>query len=286
MRRRPGPTLLTAWLIATGASLPDPAWAQAPASPTPLDEARELYREGRAAFDTADYDGAVALWTKAYAKLPDTDDTRSIRNDIVYNISTAQIEAYALDRDLGRLRRAEVLLRRYMDEYISAAEDIEGMVAETEKVRRRLREVQDRIAEAEAGSQTPAPATADPAPADAASTQPGEPAPVDRPRLNGLQIGGIVALSAVALTAGATIAGGVIWANAKDEFEDPDTREQGRKNHRTGSAVAISAGILTGALVVAGVTLLVVGKQRRQRRSALVPMPQPGGGGVAWSLVF
>ncbi|MBA3545876.1 MAG: hypothetical protein H0T76_05280, partial [Nannocystis sp.] len=73
-----------------------------------------LINDGQALFDTADYVGAIARWTEAYAQLPDDPHLAAARNLIAYQIAQAHIEAFAMDPQLSHLRKAERLLRQYI----------------------------------------------------------------------------------------------------------------------------------------------------------------------------
>lgn len=79
-----------------------------------LDEASELYKQGKIKFEMAEYTAAIDLWKEAYGKLPEGDESRAIKNDLVYNISEAQVRAYEIDRDPTHLRKARVLLADYL----------------------------------------------------------------------------------------------------------------------------------------------------------------------------
>ncbi|MCH9688344.1 MAG: hypothetical protein K0V04_43335 [Deltaproteobacteria bacterium] len=98
---------------------PGPAPAAAAAGQATVDpslvQARDLYEEGRARFDTFDYEGAVELWTRAYSKLPT--DADGVRNRMVYNIATAQQLAFDIDHDVRHLRQAVLLLQQYVKTY-------------------------------------------------------------------------------------------------------------------------------------------------------------------------
>jgi hypothetical protein len=114
-----------------------------------LDEARQLYEEGKARFDTVDYVGAIDLWTKAYAKTPES--AAGIRNAMVYNIATAREEAYALDGDLMHLRQAILLLQTYVESYKRLYAKTAETAAEVDKANDRIASLEARIAAAERG---------------------------------------------------------------------------------------------------------------------------------------
>ena len=145
-----------------------PAAAEGPAPVDPdLERSRALYEEGRASFDTFDYEGAAKLWTKAYASLPP--DADGIRNKLVYNIATAKQKAYDVDHDLTHLRQAVLLLQQYATSYEALHEPGPQTDAEVEKANQRVEAIQDRIARAERGDDEPTeePETEEAAPLDA-----------------------------------------------------------------------------------------------------------------------
>ncbi|MCA9707381.1 MAG: hypothetical protein KDK70_16120, partial [Myxococcales bacterium] len=136
------------------------AWAPAPepAEDPAVDEARKLYDEGKARFDTFDYEGAVQLWTQAYAKLPE--DAAGIRNSMVYNIATAQEKAFELDSDVQHLRQAQMLLESYIDNFKALYPRNPETKAEVDKAEDRIASLKERIADAEKGDTRPPPPVA------------------------------------------------------------------------------------------------------------------------------
>mgnify|MGYP007011841806 CR=1 FL=1 len=142
---------------ALAAAQPAPAAAATALEPaaqqdaSELAEVRQLYEEGKAKFDTFDYVGAVDLWTKAYAKLEPIEGNREIRNNLVYNIATAQEKAYEINGDPVHLRQARALLQRYVDEYKQLYKPTPEGREEVTKVEARIQELDDRIAGAGTG---------------------------------------------------------------------------------------------------------------------------------------
>ena len=124
------PSFVVASLLALAVSLPTHASAAEPAaaptaaaksegaSPTAkgadMDEVKRVYGEGKAKYATKDYDGAIADWTRALGMLPETDENLEVRNDLVYNVATAQEKAYEIDKDVTRLRKAKALLEDFL----------------------------------------------------------------------------------------------------------------------------------------------------------------------------
>lgn len=140
---------------------PRPAAAGSGAAPAPAEPAMDptlersyaLYQEGLARFDTFDYEGAVELWTKAYAELPAQSD--GIRNKLVYNIATAQQMAFDVDQDLGHLRRAVLLLQRYVESFKVLHQRTPETEVEVQRAEARIAELRQRIEHVEHGEPTP-----------------------------------------------------------------------------------------------------------------------------------
>jgi hypothetical protein len=248
--------------------------AQPAASDVEMDEAKELYTQGRARFDTLDYQGAIDLWTKAFGLLPANDDTRSIRNDLVYNIATAQEEAYKVDRDPTHLRQAVGLLRRYVEEYKQLYKATPEARAEVAKVEARIAELEARLAEAEAAQ---APAATPAAPPDPRAEQRRKAIAVKQllredPELSqqyrsgtSMIAGGSVALGLGAVSFGVMLIYLMLRGAARldDEVtgEDPDD-DAVEQRATTGAAVS---GALAGLLIATGCVLLPIGVGRRRR---------------------
>ena len=82
---------------------------------TPLEEARDLYKKGKAQYETFDYAGAIETWTAAYALVPE--DSLQVKIEISYNLASAHEQAYALDGDRQHLQQAKLLLETYAETY-------------------------------------------------------------------------------------------------------------------------------------------------------------------------
>jgi hypothetical protein len=263
------------WSLATSPA--QPAAAEPPAAttePAPdLEQAKALYLEGKAKFDTYDYAGAIELWTRAYARLPDVPEAGTIRNNLAYNISTAQILAYEQDGDVVRLKRAKQLLAGYLDGLGSTGE--EGLEQEIERVRARVAELDAQI---EAAERPRAPA---PTPKPAPSTD-------DRGsrKLAPLTIAGIaLASTGVALSSGAFV-GLALGRRADrrlddqvgDELMGMSTEADRRalvQDGRTANRLAIGTAAAAGTLVLVGTILAIVGATRQRKRARAVAWWRP-----------
>lgn len=144
----------TAFAVEPAAPAPAPA-ATASAEPTSVDmaEVKKIYDEGKAKYDTLDYAGAIEAWTRAYAIVPAQDDYREARNDLAYNIATAQEKAYDIDHKVEHLRQARGLLVSFVEEYKQLYEPTPEAKAEVTRVKDRIAALDARIA---AADQTPA----------------------------------------------------------------------------------------------------------------------------------
>jgi hypothetical protein len=138
-------------LVCASVQLPSAVAFAAPAAEAdPLEQAEELWKQGKIKFETADYSDALDLWKQAYALLPDGQDAQVIRHALVYNISEAYLKAYEVNRDPKLLRKAKVLLEDYLQQHEALYGDEPDAVKEREEVNVRLGEVDAKIAESEA----------------------------------------------------------------------------------------------------------------------------------------
>jgi hypothetical protein len=264
-------------ILAVGVAWPSAVPAAEPvAGAADVDEARRLYDDGRARFDTLDYAGAIELWTKAYALLPEGEQTRAVRNDLVYNIATAQEKAYELDGDPTHLRQARGLLDRYLTAFTEMYEPTPETRAEVEKVNARIAELDAKLAEAGAATEpvpTPGPVM-DPA-ARAREDARWRQQEIKRllredPELSRQYRGGtgMVAGGSVALGLGGVsgmVALMFLLARATEEAIDPVTGEETEPERSRATVGAIVSGVLAAGLVTGGAVLLGVGVGRRRR---------------------
>ncbi|MBX7078481.1 MAG: hypothetical protein K1X88_04770 [Nannocystaceae bacterium] len=114
-----------------------------------LTEVKNVYNGGKAKYQTKDYDGAIADWTKALGMLPETEGNLEVRNDLVYNIATAQEKAFDIDQNVTRLRKAKSLLQDFLTTYKLLNDPDERTIAEFKRVNERIAQLDVRIAEAE-----------------------------------------------------------------------------------------------------------------------------------------
>ncbi len=245
-----------------------------------MDEVKRIYSSGKVKYETKNYNGAIDDWTNALGMLPESQENREIRNDLVYNIATAQEKAYDIDRDVAHLRTARALLVDFLEAYKSMYRPDEQTVAEFKRVNDRIALLDARIAEAEqAGPAVPVQPKTEKRRLDLEvkhilQTDPELSRQYKSGR--GMVIGGAISLSI----------GGVflLGAGAVSGLNDADTVSSRRRANRN-LAIALAVVGLAGA--AAGATLLGIGipKRRRAKEAAVQRVvvsptfaPEAGGG--------
>lgn len=255
-----------------------------------LVEAKSLYQRGIAKFETADYRGAIELWTEAYALVPSTSETMEIKSLLLYNIATARERAYEIDGDLSGLRQALVLL----DGYIEGVDDLYSDPDKAGKERAEATARRDAIAaQIEAAEEEAAPTedpepTPEPTPTPTPTPEP-EPEPETSAPGRGLVIGGAVLVGVGVAGLGMMTGGFVLGSQANDlstlEPSDLEGRREQFARGNLGNTLAIAGGAIGGVTLLAGAALLGVGltKQRRAKResASLSPVLGPGIAGLS-----
>ncbi len=274
--------------------------SQASASTDPdLAAIGELAQEAQTRFETADYAGAIDLWTEAYAALPQESEYAQQRSVLVYQIAQACVEAYALDPQVLYLRKAERLYSAYQ-------ETIDPSDTETlAEVESTLVELREKIAAVEPEPSTQAPPAAETgerAPVEDRSIGDegdGSPStPVDPPAAaqegRGLRITGAVLLGLGAASLGA-MTYGLVWGARVDERgeaamaageSDVEVFRGLLSEGTTANRLAIGAGAAGAVAAVTGATLLGLGLRKRRARGgerdiAWAPLGLPRGAGIA-----
>jgi len=298
-----GPRCWLATLLTLALAVPAGPARAAPAPADPLEQVGALVQAGQTRFDTADFAGAIDLWTQAYAALPDEPAYSKRRNVLAYQIARACAEAYTLDpKQIIYLRKAERLFDNYLK---TIATRDEGTIAKVEATLRDLRE-QIRRAEADETAAADAARGEDEAAAAAARKQQADQeaaaarreadtrrraAERESTRARRLIIaGGAVAGGGAALLG--VMAYGLSWGARVDRdgaramadgVADPQVYRDLRADGFTANRLATATAVLGGTLVILGVGLLaggLAGKRRAGRQLALAPTWQPGGAGL------
>lgn len=302
----------TRWLasiLTLALAVPPPVAHAAPAGDATLEKVGALVQDGQTRFDTADYAGAIELWTQAYAALPEDPSYSKRRNVLAYQIARACAEAYTLDPgQILYLRKAE----RLFDNYLKTIDPSDqGTITRVEATLAELRE-KIRAAEAEdtraadtARDQAEAAAAADRKQRDeqeAAARRERDARRQRRAEREATRARRLVITGAAVTGSGAVLLGvmayGLAWGARVDRdgaravtdgVTDPgrfhDLRDQGFTANRLATATAA----IGGTLVLVGVGLLVggvVGQRRARRQLGLAPTWHPGGAGVGLSGSF
>jgi hypothetical protein len=251
--------------------------------PADLSKAKQLFDEGTARYDAADYTGAIEKFTLAMAELEgQAVDDFGIRGLLRFNIGRAHMRAYEIDQKTEHLRQAKSIFKRF----IADAERFPDQVdpADVEEAKQQVTEI-DRLLAAPTGDAEPEP---QPGPGtaggegDVAPTKPRDPAKL---RASGI---GLTAAGAVLLAGGVgMLAWGAGYGSAAERqvaglddanlppdttaFDDADdfVAAERRKGSAwlAGGGVAAAVGIVGLAL---GVRSLVLAKKSRVHASAAI----------------
>lgn len=289
-------------LAAAVSGAPSTAWA-GPATATtadPLTEAKDYYERGRAKFETADYLGAIDLWQQAYGSLKNDDASVEIRAALAYNIAAAREEAYKLSGDILELKRARVLLNRYISEIealVEAGPERDEMLSGAKE---RLARIDELIAKDEANAKaTPGPkaggdgdgSSGDGDAGEGPTPETGDPNPVVDGGSGGagkpliFAGAGVAALGLAGVGVGAAFL--AIGKSKNDEVgelvgpDDEASRVDAITAGERANTIAIGGLVAGGVLLATGGVLIGLGlKKNKSSKVAAVPWMQRNGGGV------
>jgi hypothetical protein len=97
--------------------------------PEPAHEARQLFADGSSKYELGDCKGAIEVWERAYELLP-----LELRGQLQVPLANAHVCAYEGDQDPEHLRRAQVLFDDYLGSLDAADEqtrtDVEALLAQ------------------------------------------------------------------------------------------------------------------------------------------------------------
>jgi hypothetical protein len=253
-------------------------------------EAEAMFRRGQAKYETADYNGAIELWTEAYALVESTPETASTKALLLYNLAQAHVKAYELDEDGIHLKQAQQLLQSFRANLSLLYEDKAQLDEETTKVDERLAEIDAMVAAdkpppVEPPQEEPPPPELEPNPepepeTDGRKPRTGKSLIIEGGVFLGLGVGaGVIA-----------IVGAVMGSGANDISDlDPNdftNREQRFATGRTGNVLLIAGSIGAGVLLPIGAALIGVGakrnKQAKQSTAVLQRTRLGGSWGGAW----
>ena len=230
----------------------------------PQTNAETIFRRGQAKYETADYSGAIELWTEAYALVDSTPENASIKALLIFNLAQAHTKAYELDEDVIHLKQAQRLLTSFRDNLALLYEDQPALEVEQAKVDESLAVIEAQLADAEAEPEPepepPAPTLTDPESEGPVETgKPGKPLIIAGSAVLGLGIAaGIVG-----------IVGGIIGQGANDlsgiDPFDFEGREEQFNSGRTGNLLLIVGAVGAGILIPTGAALIGLGASRNKR---------------------
>jgi hypothetical protein len=266
-------TSLVLWTSAAiGAAPPEaapPAEAAQQEDPQ-LEEARKLYAEGEARFDTADFDKAIELWTRAFTIVPDSPDSARIKALLIYNIATARERSYEVTGDVSHLRQAKILMEGYAASIPALFGDGPEADDERAKITERLNaivgqiEAADKKKKRERGTITPVDGPDDPAGDDGRGAK--------------VMLGVGAAALAVGVGGLAMMGAGLAMGKRANDLSGVDADDiDGRRDQfdrgRTGNTLAIAGGVVGGVFAITGAVLVGIGASRakQSKRAAIAP---------------
>jgi hypothetical protein len=252
-----------------------PSLAVATAPPTDGPTAAELFRDGQARADAADYEGAIEKFEQAFSLLPDVEGNEGTRNRLRVELVRARRKAFKIDDDPTHLTKAKVLLEDYVHSLGEGQSEnrewaewellqIEGAIKDYEAKRAQEPQAEETEPEDEPSleiSPAPGPQSVDGPPPDPNA---GRSLLVAGGVLGGLGIGSAIMMAA-----------GLGKANkAVDTFKsDPAQRDNARADNQLGNTLGIAGGVAAGVFLTAGAVLMVLGAKRRKGngRTAVAP---------------
>lgn len=275
---------LSAVFALSVALAPIMAQAQDPGAEGP--DPQELFQEGKNLYETADYDGAIEKWTKAYGLVEDTAQNAEIKTALLYNIAGAHSEAYEIDGDITHLNKAKVLLQRFSDniEQLYEGDQVE---AEKVKIQDKLDEIQAKLDENKAAE--PAPPEPGPQPEPGPEPEPAQPVDNFKPAKPMLIAGGVL-LGLGVVGVGLGIMGGVRGMALNNDFTEEELEgatSEDLADRRTKLAQGTTSNILAGLgygvgipAAITGAVLLGIGASRKAKNERLEVSGTfgPGGG--------
>ncbi len=257
-----------------------------------------LYDEGKALYETADYDGAIAKWTEAYSKVGEGPESAEIRSTLIYNLASAHEAAFEIDADTTHLTKAKVLLERF-DVAIPEIYEAEAAQTERARVRERIAGLEAKLADARGEASEPEP---EPTPATEASPGPEsvpEPTPEAGPPPGNdtdrghagrpLLIAGSVTLAVGVGGLGAGVFG-LIESDKANDFDEEAlgisedalaTREEQILRGQRMNVLSYAGLIAGGVLVVTGATLIGLSVRAKKRQVAALPAVGPTHAGLS-----
>lgn len=226
----------------------------------PATEARALFLDGQAKYETHDYDGAIAAFTAAFEQAEQIEDA-DVRDEalarLAFNLARAHVSAYDIDDDPRRLALASRLIADFRSHERALGRD-----PDTDTDLRRLEAELFERERKHKETQTATTTTAVP------PTEPPEVTPRDRKR----RAAGISLLVLAAPFAGLAATGAILGTQAKADFQTATTGDDRRSAQSIGRTSDLLFGLGIGLAVVSGATgaalLGVSAKGKRTQISA------------------
>jgi hypothetical protein len=281
-------------LAVPSAAFAGPAEPEPSSDPEAMNRARDLHERAQTRYEMFDYLGAIDLWLEAYRILKADVTTREIRNAIVWNIATARIKAYEVDKDVRHLHQGLLLLRKYLKEFSDMYGTAPEAAEEQEKITKKVAEL-DELIRTSADEPTPGapfpPGKGQPASGDG-STDKG---PTDRAgkakKIGPVGYAGIASLAVGAGLLGVMaygLASAKTWQDRYDQF--PEDRDRIAPEGKKANTAAIVGAVGTSVFLAGGIAMVVVDqvvlRKRREAKTALVPVFERAGGGLALRVSF
>lgn len=261
-----------------------------------LRRAGQRFSEGQTRFDEHDYAGAIEAWSEALSLLPEDPAFETTREQLRYALAQAHIEAYRVDDDANHLYRADRLLFDYLESLPEDSESRGPVEAERARLAPMIAAVEADRAEHEEELRQQEKAGR----AEAVETVELE---ATRKRLAERESGAraLIASGSVALGVGAGAMTLMAYALREGSVQsdrgealaaDPEASdaqlERVLSDGERADGLALTSGIMAGALIIPGVGLLVGGivLRRRARRDLdrlglqVAPSWSPSGGGL------
>ncbi|MCY0989646.1 hypothetical protein OV203_21085 [Nannocystis sp. ILAH1] len=260
-----------------------------------------LAQEAQTRFETADYAGAIELWTQAYAALPNEPAYDKRRNVLAYQIAQACVEAYELDPQLVYLRKAERLFDNYLQTISAKDKNTTAKVQGTlDELREKIRVAEEReAADKQAASENAEARGEDDAEALLAAQKASEAreaearahAEREARRARRLTVAGGALTGAGAIALGVMAYGLARGARVDRDGEaakadgvtDPAVYRDLLDQGTAANTLAIATAVVGGVLVVTGIGLIgagAAGQQRARRDLGLAPTWLRGGAGL------
>jgi hypothetical protein len=268
---------------------------QVQAAPKVDAEVERLYVEGQDKYAEGDFAGAADAWTRLLDRLPEAQNNRATRENVLLNVVQAHLDGYARNRkedgskDIEMLRAGKQVLDTYFANFKKAYGD---RAAVSTAVQEKADELERTLADAEKEAAAVPEPDPEPDGDGGGNTQTDGGGGNDRPDVivleSGNDGGGLIAGGAVAAGLslggfGVLAAGAVIAGRAEEDFlavtcESPcgtdeeeaaqAERDDAEQRGRTGNALTITGAIVGPVLLITGGVLIGLGIKKRKDAKA------------------